>query len=172
MDELTAEILLHARNEGDKNRALTASVYSLGSRNELQKAIDLGLRILKDLDEPFPTNPSVFSILRQLFKTKRMLRRQSFDEIINLPPMRDSRKLSAMRIMNFLFAYTLNGRPLYAPLVSMRLVQMSLLHGVSGMSCVGFSSYAMHSCIAFGDVDTGIEIRRVGLKVLERFDAK
>jgi hypothetical protein len=47
----------------DKTRALTTSIYSLGSRNsEVQKALDLGFKVLADLGEPFPTTSCTLTI--------------------------------------------------------------------------------------------------------------
>jgi len=172
MDTLVAALLQHARNLEDKSRALMLSIYSLGSRNELQKAIDRGFEVLRDFEEFFPSKPSSFTVVRELWKTKKMLRRLSDSDILGLPRMRDSSKLSAMRIMNLLFAYTLNGRPLYAPLIATRLVQTCLIHGMSRMACVAFSAFGMLLCMAFDDVDLGVRYGRVSLSILDKFQAK
>jgi predicted ATPase len=172
MDALINEVLENARCADDKIRAFTASIYSLGSRNELQKATDLGFQVLKDLGEPFPSKGRTTTILFEFFRTKRMLQKLSDDDILNLPMMYDVNKLAALRIMNLLYAYTLNGRPRLAPLIAMRLVQTTLSGGLSGMGCVGFSAFGMLLCMAFGDVDLGIRLARVGIKVLDTFQAK
>lgn len=116
MDGIIDEILLNARAKCDKGRALVASIYSLGSRNELQKAIDLGLKVLESLGERFPPRPSLVSVVFEMVKTKRMLRRFSNEKILNLHLLRAPQKQAAMRIMNLMFAYCLNGRPMFAPL--------------------------------------------------------
>lgn len=172
MDELISDVLRYARCQSDKSRGLTASIYSLGSRNELQKAIDLGFHVLNNLGVNFPSRPSAILIMYELVKTKRALRRVRTGSIVDLPQMNDPTRLSAMRIMNLLFTYSLTGRPMYAPLISMRLVQMSLAHGVSCMSCAGFSSFALLLCNAFSDISGGIEMGRVALSLLDRFQAK
>ena len=172
MDALIWEILRHAKTNLDKSRALTSKMLSLGSRNELQKAIDLGLTVLKDLGEPFPKKPSVFSIIFELSKTKRMLRKLSKDGITKLPPMEDPTKLAAMKIMSLIFVYCLNGRPMHCPLVAMRIVQNSILHGASAMSAVGFSAFGLLLCIAFGDEETGYQLGREALNLLDRFQGQ
>lgn len=173
MDELINEVLKHARNDMDKSRALTASIYSLGTRNELQKAIDLGLQVLRGLGESFPSNPGVLSIIIELRRTKKRLKRFDNDaDFLEMPLMRDAAKLSAMRIMNLLVAYAIYGRPLLAPLICMRLIHTTLDHGMSGMACYGFSAFALFLCTAFDDVPLGIRYARVGLNILDKFDAK
>lgn len=171
-DARVDEILMNARSLNDKTRALTTSIYSLGSRNELQKAIDLGFKVLEEYGVRFPKKPSVLAVLFELIKTKRALRRLSDSDILNLPHMRDPTKLAPMRIMNLMFAYCLNGRPLYAPLICMRLVQNSVLHGICGMSSVGFSAFAMMLALAFNEIDLGIRYGHVGLKILDKFQAR
>jgi hypothetical protein len=66
-------------------------------------------------------------------KTKRMLRKLSDDNILNLPLMYDTRKLATTRIMILMFAYSVTGRPRVAPLIAFRLVQTTVLHGMSGV---------------------------------------
>lgn len=45
MDRLTDQVLLHARSFHDKLRAYTTQVYSLGARQQLQEAIDMGFGV-------------------------------------------------------------------------------------------------------------------------------
>jgi histidine kinase len=172
IDELIDEVLNNARCADDKTRALTTSIYSLGSRNELQKALDLGFKVLSDLGEPFPAKGRTLTIIFEFIRTKRMLRKLSDDDILNLPKMCDVKKIAAMRIMNLMFAYTLNGRPMFAPLVAMRLVQTTIVHGLSGMAGVGFSAFGMLLCMVFGDVVLGIRLARVSIKIIDKFQAK
>lgn len=171
MDELLSEVLSHARCIEDKTRAVTASIYSLGSRNKLQEAIDLGLQVMRDLGEPFPTKGYTISIVCELIKTNRMLRKHSDDDILKLPTMRDPKKLASMRIMMLLFAYTLSGRPMLTPLLALRRVQMTIERGLSEMASGAFSSLAMMSCVAFNKVELGIRLARLSLVLLEQFQA-
>jgi predicted ATPase len=171
MDELINEVLKNARCTDDKTRALTTSIYSLGSRNELQKALDLGFKVLADLGEPFPATGRTLTIVFEFMKTKRMLRNLSDDDILNLPRMYDTRKLAAMRIMILLFTYSVTGRPTLAPLIAFRLVQATLSHGLSGMASNGFACVGMLLCVAFGDIDLGIRLARVSIRILDKFQA-
>jgi predicted ATPase len=127
MDELINEVLKNARCTDDKTRALTTSIYSLGSRNEVQKALDLGFKVLADLGEPFPTTAFTLTTIFELMKTKRMLRKLSDDDILNLPRMYDT-KLAAMSRIMIRCSYSGTGAE-SAPLIAFRLVQTSVSHG-------------------------------------------
>ena len=173
MDEFIDEIMRNARSSKDKIRAQTAHIYSLGSRNQLQLAIDTGLRTLRNnFGEAFPRKPSVIRIVVELVAMKKSLRRLSDDDVLSISPMADKQRLAAMRIMCIVFVYAIYGRPLVAPLIAFRLVQHSIRYGISGMSSTGFASAAMLLCNAFQDVDMGVRCAELSLLLLEKFDAR
>lgn len=133
VDTLTASVLSGARCFDDKVRAYTTQIYSLGSRHAIQRAIDIGLEVLRELGEPFPKKGRLVYILLNLVKTNRMLRNKTIDEIMGLPRLHDSNKLAAIRIMTLIFPYCIDGRLEYAPLLAMRIVQITIQSGISGM---------------------------------------
>jgi predicted ATPase len=172
MDALVEVIMENARGTKDKIRAQTARIYSLGSRNQLEKAIDVGLETLKNfLGETIPSRPSAVSIVVELWKTKRLLRQHSDASIMSLPAMDEFKTLSSIRIMCLLLMYGVLGRPNLTPIVAMRIVQLSLRHGLCGMSGTGFAFYGMILTQFFNDVETGIRYSTVALRIVERFDA-
>ena len=61
---------------------------------------------------------------------------------MRLPIMIDPKKLAAMEIMNLIFLHTAIVRPDLTPLLGCRMVRMSLDHGLSALSCVGFAIFA------------------------------
>jgi predicted ATPase len=133
MDALTNSVLSQAHCFDDKVRAFTTQIYSLGSRHRLQQAIDLGLEVLRELGEPFPKKIRRFYTRWTLIKTNRMLRNKTTDDILNLPRLRNPNKLAAVRIMNLLFPFCLDGRVELAPLLGMRVVQITMETGICGM---------------------------------------
>jgi predicted ATPase len=172
MDALVEVIMGNSRGTKDKIRAQTARIYSLGSRNQLEKAIDVGLETLKNfLGETIPSRPSAVSIVVELWKTKRLLRQHSDASIMSLPAMDEFKTLSSIRIMCLLLMYGVLGRPNLTPIVAMRIVQHSLRHGLCGMSGTGFAFYGMILTQFFNDVETGIRYSTVALRIVERFDA-
>lgn len=172
MDVLIDQILLHARDLEDRAQALTLRVNALGALGELQKAIDLGVEVLKNLGESFPQNPGAIRIILACAKTRKMLCRFTDEQILNLPAMTDSCKLVALRLMTILFGYALNGRQKLAPLLAMRVVQRTISDGLSAVSSVGFSTYAMLLANAFTQVDDGIRYGEISLQIIKQFQAK
>lgn len=166
------DILANARSENEKIRALTISIYSLGTRNEMLKAVALGFKVLQYLNLVIPSKASVISVLFELAKTKRMLRKMPDEEILNLPVMMDEQTLAAMRIMSLMFAYVIHFKPMVGAILAARMVQMSIQHGCSGVSAVGFSSLGMILCNGFGEVDVAIRLGRLSVIMLDKFQSR
>lgn len=168
MDQLIAQVLENARCAEDRLRAYTTQVYSLGSRSELQQALDLGLEVLeRDLGESFPRNPTMPRMTWLLAKTKRTLRKLSDDDILNLPAMAESNKLMSMRLICIITVYAcMLSSPLFPTLV-MRLVRMTVKHGVSTMSAPAFAFWGTLLCNVLGDITGGVRYARLSLALWE-----
>jgi predicted ATPase len=172
MDGLLEAILTNARTKNDMVRAFTTQIYALGSRNEPTRAIEVGIKTLKEcFGESLPSKPSPVVVFVELMKTKRMLRRLSDDDILSLHSMVDSKKLDSMRIMCLLWVYAMISNPSTAPVLTLRMVQHSLQFGMSGMSGTAFAYYGMLLSAFLDDVDAGIRYGKVGLRIIERFGA-
>jgi predicted ATPase len=171
VDELLQEILENSRSLHEKLRALTIQVYSLGSRNEHQEAIDKGVEVLKLLGLKFPKKSRMIHILMSMMKTKRMLRGRSDEQILSMPIIQCEDRLAALRLLNIVFLYAFMSRPTFSPLITMTSVQLSIRYGLSDMLCTAMGNYAVLLC-AVGDVDAGLRYSELSLKLLARFDAK
>ena len=142
MDRLVQEVLEHSRIFHDSLLARSMQVVALGTRHQLDEAIDSALATLKQLGESFPSSPRPPLVIKSFLKTKRMLQGRSDESILGLKPIRDCRKLAAMKMMNSMYLYTFFARPYLACLVALRMVQITLESGVCELSAVAFCCYA------------------------------
>jgi hypothetical protein len=81
--------VLKNRCTDDKTRALTTPFIRWDPGNELQKALDLGFKVVADLGRPFTTGLTLTTII-ELMKTKGCFE-LSDDDILNLPRMYDTK---------------------------------------------------------------------------------
>jgi predicted ATPase len=139
---LVDQVLAHSRCNTYSLRAKSTKVHALGRSNKLTEAIQLGIDVLASLGERLPTNPSYFRIFIEVTTIRRRLRGKTDDMLLRLPLMTDSKKLAAMEMMNLIFFYVVFVKPDLAPLISCRMVGLSLDHGLSAVSCVGFVAFA------------------------------
>ena len=74
MDELIEAILKHARCLEDKLPAYGTQMYSLGTRSLSHQSLDLGIKVLEELGEPFPRRLNLPNLYRECYAVKRLLR--------------------------------------------------------------------------------------------------
>ena len=172
VSSLVEEVIANAWSFQDQLRAYTTKVYTLGTLNRPQEAIATGLMVLSKLGQTFPRNVTTFRFMMEFIKTRRMLGGKSMDEIMELPLMKRPDQLAAMRMMNILYLHAFTCRPELAPMLSFRIVQMSLQHGLSGMSSPGFSSYGMFLSGVFRKFDVAFCFGQLSLRMMDRFPGK
>ena len=171
-DRLVSEVLTNALSLEDKLPALITKIFSLGSRGRIQEAIDAGIEVVEELDEPLPRRFILLRVLLAYVRTSKMLNRLTDNDILNLPLMTETKHLSLMTVLNILLPYTFTGRPDYFPLLAMRLTQLSIKHGLSALSSAGFVLYAVVLVSGFRQVEKGYRFAQLAMKIAEKFDAR
>jgi predicted ATPase len=171
-EQMVAEVMKGGRTFDDKLQANTTKLYALGSMNRSSEAIALGLELLKELGESFPTKPNKWHFQYSILTTRWLLKGKSDETLLRSPSMSDCRTVSAMQILNIMFTAALFDKPMLAPLLAMRMVQLSLKHGFCAASCLAFSTYGMLLVSNGVNVDQGTRMGDLGMKLLDRFQAK
>eukprot|EP00797_Seminavis_robusta_P033859 Sro798_g204000.2 (631) ;mRNA; r:16609-18501 len=162
--ELVDQILANATCMQDKIQAYSTRIYSLGSMHRLQDAIDVSLGVLEELHEPLPRNGGLMHVVGEFVRTSMMLQGMTNDKILDLELMDNWEKSAAMSILNVVFIYFFISKPLLAPLLAMRMVQITLRHGLSAMSGFGFTSYGLILC-SLGKIDEGCRFADLGIEL-------
>ena len=162
----------HARGLDDKIEPYAIRINAYKAENKLHEAIDTGLEVLAQLGEKFPQRPIAPLVMVDLVKTKLMLRGQSTDALASLPEMTDPKKNAAMRMLNDIASPAYWARPEILPFVIFRMVQLSLRDGCTQVSAFGFATYGLLMCGVLGDMKEGYRFGQLGLKLLDRFNAK
>jgi len=155
MDYLISEILENSRNFKDGIRAITTKIHSFGAKNQTIYAIETGMDVLRKLGQGLPKKARLVYIVGDFIKTKRMLRKFTEDQILNLPVMKNDDHLAATKILSLLYPYTFICQPEMAPLITFRLIQLTLRYGISPISSTAFATYGMLLCMSFNEVNEG-----------------
>jgi predicted ATPase len=143
---LVEEILAHAKCFEDTLRGRATKVYWLGSSGKVKEAAATGLEILEKLGETFPKTPTMPDVDVALKRLQKKLKGRSDESLLRLPYMMDPKKLAAMQMMNLTYLYAFMGDQELALLLGFRMVSLSLDHGLSTESCVGFVALGMILC--------------------------
>lgn len=142
VESLIHEVLENARVFEDELRARVMLIYTLGTKQDISTAIERGVETLKRLGEDMQQAPSKLRVKLALAKTRRLLRRSSDARLMRLAAMTDSRLISVQIVLNVMWLSAYYNNAVLAAMISCRMVELSIHHGASVVSCVGFAMFA------------------------------
>lgn len=129
VSELVEEVRLNARSFMDQVDAYVTAIYSLGASGDPDQAMEVGFYVLEELGFPFPRKLTVFGMLKDLFKTRRKLRKFSEQDILDLPVNDNRKALVATTVIHMLHPIFAARRPIYTVLTGSRMVRITLKYG-------------------------------------------
>jgi predicted ATPase len=170
VDKLLDEIDEKGRNCSDKLQAYTTRVHVLGVRGQPDAAIDNGICILRSLGVYLHTDYRRLNLMWSFAKVSRKVRTRSNEMLRRLPDMSDPKQLTAMQVLNLLFLNTFLHRRELFPFVVLKMMKMSLQHGLSAMSSVAFAGYG--TLLTFcGHGEEAQRFGKLSLALVDRFEA-
>ena len=172
VQRMLAAVSSHARSLYDTLQANSVHLYVLGTQKHSDEGTKAGLPLLEQLGERFPKKITGRTIASEFVRTRLALRGKSDGQLLRLPSMSDQRVLSAMQVMNIIFSGVLRNRPRLAPLVCMRMVRLSVSHGLCAPSSYGFALYGLLVCSYGRNANEGCRYGELALKLLHRFTTK
>ncbi|MEO7175358.1 MAG: adenylate/guanylate cyclase domain-containing protein [Saprospiraceae bacterium] len=172
MDIMIDEVLKHVKLLAEKIKPYEIRILAFKARNQLLDAIRTGQEILAQLGEHFPKNPKLYHVMSDLVATKWKLRQHNNESLEKLPLMVNADKIAAMRIMADIASSSYWATPTLFPLVIFRMVKLSLRYGNTSLSAFAFATYGVIMCGVLGAMKSGYEFGKLGLILLEKFNAK
>jgi predicted ATPase len=140
---LVDKSLFHSKTFEHSHRAQATRVHALGRDGRLEEAVGVTVKILDSLGEKIMTNQSALYTKWEISYLRWRIRNKTNQMILRIPIMTDQKKLAAMEMMNLIFLYTSLVKPELTSILGCRMVQLSLDHGLSAFSCIGFVSFAV-----------------------------
>jgi predicted ATPase len=172
MDTLIESVLKHACSPSDKIQALSTQIYAMGVRDRQQEALDLGIDVLKGLGEHFPRRLGRRNLVAELKSVRKLLKGKSDEQLMRLPNIDDGDILACLQILNLMFLHALLVRPQLAPFVTLKLMTLTLTHGLSMIAPTAFATYGMLCISGMWDVDSGFRFGELGLELLVRLEVR
>lgn len=171
VDRLVQQITRHSRSLIDSVKAFEIEIKKLIAQNKLIDSIRLGLQILQKLGIRLPMKPGNLSVLKDLLKTKWLLRNKSMDYFNHLPVMEDEQKKAAMRIMSEISSASYFAVPNLVPLLVFKMVYMSVKHGLSVKSPFSFAAYGYIISVYLKEIDKGSRMGEIALHLAKKINA-
>lgn len=169
-EEYSEALLTKAETDVEKAEILHLQLVQLSAAGDSKKAILTGLEGLKLLGIKLSFNTSRLSVLKEMVLAKWNLRHRKIEELINLPELKDPRKLIAMKLLMELGGpvFTINNKNLFAAIV-MKQVNISLSTGVCEESAYAFTIYGL-LLNSLSRLKEGNEFGKLGVGINERFN--
>jgi predicted ATPase/signal transduction histidine kinase len=163
-----AELLRHATNSTDHMRALGYNIIVMARRGEPERALELGLSELRaeGLDlTPEPLQAEIESTYQQL---KARIDGRSRAQLVEAPEMSDPRQAARLDLIRWVLVPMFMRRRELVPLAEMGTVRISLDHGVSPLSGMGYAGFARVAAHVFDDFKLAYELAQVGKALCDR----
>ncbi|MFP2913252.1 histidine kinase, partial [Pyxidicoccus sp. 3LFB2] len=172
MERLAAAALAHTADGAEEVRVQEVRIQCYSHRGEHARGVDLGLEVLRKLGQPLPSNPKQPHVLAAVAKTKLRLGMRKPEDLEALPECTDPLLLATLRLLVKLSSVAFMARPLLFPLVVLRILQLTIRHGATGVAAFGYVGYGLMLSVHLGNPEEGFRYGRLALKTLDRFQAE
>jgi predicted ATPase len=166
---LTEQVLAYGRSFQDKLNVMYFVTCSLAYSSKLRESIENGVDILSKLGIELRAHGSSMETCVQ--ETKDFLLGYTDDEILNIRRMTDPTMIMAMKFLGKLETGMTQMMPKSVPYVTQRIIQLSLLHGLSPVSPIGFVHLGSYMA-KLGDINGGYYYVKLALALLDRVGSR
>lgn len=174
MEQFADVVLAHSDTVLEQVPVIDVKIQAYIAHNELPEALETGINLLKLFGVHFPQAPSEADMMLELDSTKKEYAesdrpvKQSVEQLIDLPAMRDLNHLAVMRILNRIFPPAYLAMPKLMPLIVLKMVKLSVTHGNARESAFAYANYGLLLCGRVGEIETGCHFGELALALLER----
>jgi len=161
------EIIANVKSFED---SLTSSILLaklLAASSKFGEAMRNCLSVLSILGEEIPQDVTLQMVWDELSVIQTTLANISVEKVKLLPPMTDNSKLNAMKFLSMLCCYSIIAKPLLLPILSCRMVRLTIEHGFCDDSIVGLVTTG-YGLFSFTDeARLGYRIGKVGEELIQ-----
>lgn len=169
-DKLFTRVLQSANNLLDRVKVYELKILFYISKNQMPAALETGLQVLQLLD--IKMSPPTEDWSRLFVSLQQTVGHRQIEQLINLPPMKDKRKLAALRILVHISSSAYLAAPQLYPLICFTQIKLCFKYGNSALSAYSYASYSLLLCKTLGDIEAGYRFGQLALNILERFESK
>ncbi|MEH2240425.1 trifunctional serine/threonine-protein kinase/ATP-binding protein/sensor histidine kinase, partial [Nostoc sp.] len=172
MEQIAVQVLQSAQTILDKVKIYEIQIAAQTAQSRMLEAIAVGRDALLQLGVELPSEPNDAEIGKALQVLASQLEGKRIEELADLPVMTDPQAQAAMQLLGMLFAPVFQGMPGLLPLISSKMVSLSLQFGNPPASTVGYALHGMVLSAFLGEVETGYGFGQLALSLLDRFNVQ
>ncbi|UJR81895.1 serine/threonine-protein kinase PknK [Sandaracinus amylolyticus] len=166
---LFAELLQRLADPAERARLYASRIALETGHGRSVEAIATAREALRSFGQSLPANASTASVLLEYAAVRWAVGRRSAEKLAALPELEDVRARCAIEILVAMVPAAFFVSTDLLVVVSLRIAQLSLHHGVMDASAYGFALYGAVLSGAFGDHANAHAFGRLSLVLQERF---
>ncbi|MGH1396718.1 MAG: AAA family ATPase [Trichormus sp.] len=170
MEQQAALVLQQAQTVLERVKIYEIQIAANTLQSHVLEAIAVGRTALSLLGVELPAEAKETEIATALQTLSTQLENIPVETLVDLPVTNDSVTQAAMRIMGILFPPMIQGMPSLLPLLSSKMVSLSLQWGNTVSSTIGYAIHGLVMSAFLGDAATGYAFGKVALNLLEKFN--
>jgi PAS domain S-box-containing protein len=172
MDQYAEIVLQNAKTLTDKVKVYNLKIQAYQAQLNLQEALKVGISVLKLMGINLPSDPKKTHIDKAFSNVKEAMKGMEVEDLLKLPPMSDPIKLAAMEIMVSTVPTTYKAAPMLTPILTCKIVEMSIKYGNSPLSAGVYAFYGMILCAGTNDIELGYKLGRMSIELIENQNLK
>lgn len=161
----------NAKSFHDTLVVLASEVMVLSANDQRQRAIDLGLAVLRKLGVRFPAAPKQRHLVINLILLHKLLWNKSNETLLGMPDMTNETIGHAMKFLQLLYSNGYTVRPMLLMLIVVRMVKLTVQYGLCAVSAPAFATLGMVLGIA-GKTEYALQFGQLGLELSRRFPVR
>ncbi|WP_310418526.1 AAA family ATPase [Chamaesiphon sp. OTE_8_metabat_110] len=172
MEEIAAIVIRSARTILDRVEIYRIQIAVLTASGKGEEAIYTGATVLSQLGFELPTTPTEAKTVEALEILKSQLQSRQVEDLLDLPAMSDLQARLAMELLADLSAPIFTTVPQLMPILSIKMVSLSIQFGNIPASAMGYANYGFVLSAFFGDVDTGYRFGKLALALVDALNTR
>ncbi len=175
-EDLFNRILENLETKEEKARVYSKKAELLHNQGRFLDSINVGTQGLKLFGVTIPPEPGKttimleFIISRYLYHKRRLCGGGSVKDLVRIPDMSDQEKLAVMSILKQLPSPAYFSNNNLFVFLSIKMVNISLIHGYTNTSPYAYSLYGLVLVAAFNNIESGYEYGKMALTLEERYN--
>jgi len=170
-ERLCSLLLDHAQGQLDRAAVYRVRMQIHTTRAEHDQCIGVGLECLSLLGIELHRQPTDEEVNAELTRLRDVLHGCSAEEILNQPRMTDPRTVIIMGAMAVMYASSFYMDPNLNDLLVCQMVRLSLQHGNTDASGIGYVCFGKALCMRLGAYRDGDWIGKAGYDLTEKRNA-
>lgn len=157
-----------AANRADLAAVTCARVNLFTTLDRSDRAVEAGLDYLRRVGLPWTTHPDPDQVEREFARIWQQVGERSIEELVDLPPMRNPGEQATMDVLTTILPPALFTDENLLGMVVGRIANLSLEHGHSDGSSLGYCWLGMFLGPRFGDYQAGFRFAKLGLELVDQ----